>query len=208
MSPEIIKVCGITSLGDGLLAAGQGANALGLIFFEGSPRCVAVETAARIASAVPRGVLRVGLFVNESAERIREVVNVVGLDIVQLHGDERPEECAALGDLRIWKAFRVGDNFSLESLRDYRCEAFLLDAAAKDGSYGGSGQTFPWSIAIQAKHYGRIVLAGGLHGGNVAEAIRQVQPWGIDASSKLEQQPGVKDPEKVRQYLEAAKSVK
>lgn len=205
MPPEIIKVCGITSLADGLLAAQQGASAVGFVFYPGSPRHIRVPEAAMIAAAIPRGVLRVGLFVNEPAQQIREVVRAARLDAVQLHGDETAEDCETLGDLRVWKAFRVGQGFSPAVLKQYSCEAFLLDAAAEDGSYGGSGRTFPWPIAREAKQYGRVIVAGGLDGGNVAEAIREVDPWGVDASSKLERKPGVKDPEKVRRYLEAAR---
>jgi phosphoribosylanthranilate isomerase len=126
---------------------------------------------------------------------------------VQLHGDETPEVCAELSDLRVWKAFRVSGTFETKRLAAYSCEAFLLDAASEDGSYGGTGTTFPWGVAVEAKRHGKIIVAGGLDAGNVADLIRQVAPWGVDASSKLERQPGAKDPDKVSRYLEAAKSV-
>jgi phosphoribosylanthranilate isomerase len=93
-------------------------------------------------------------------------------------------------------------------LANYKCEAFLLDAASKDGTFGGTGRTFPWGVAVEAKKYGPVIVAGGLDGSNVDALIRQVDPWGVDACSRLETQPGVKDPEKVRSYLDAAKSVK
>lgn len=206
--PEIIKVCGITSVADARFAVDQGATALGFIFYSGSPRHVRPQQAALIAACVPLAVLRVGLFVNEAAETIRSVAAAVRLNVVQLHGDETPEACAELQDLRVWKAFRISDSFDAARLAAYSCEAFLLDAESNDGSFGGTGRTFPWGKAVEAKQYGRVIVAGGLDGDNVAGLIRHVDPWGVDASSKLESQPGVKDPEKVRLYLEAAKSVK
>ncbi len=206
--PEIVKVCGITSVADALSAIQQGATALGFIFYSGSPRYIRPQQAALIAACVPPTVLRVGLFVNESPETIRSIAAAVRLNVVQLHGDETPEACAALQDLRVWKGFRIGDGFDAAILASYPCEAFLLDAASKDGAYGGTGRTFPWGKAAEAKRYGRVIVAGGLDGGNVADLIRQVDPWGVDACSRLETQPGVKDPEKLRLYIEAAKSVK
>jgi phosphoribosylanthranilate isomerase len=206
--PEIFKVCGITSIADARFAVEQGATALGFIFYSGSPRYVRPQQAALIAACVPAAVLRVGLFVNETAETIRAVAAAVRLNVVQLHGEETPEFCAGLKDLRVWKGFRVGDGFDTGRLAAYSCDAFLLDAESGDGSYGGTGRTFPWGKAVEAKQYGCVIVAGGLDADNVADLIRQVQPWGVDACSKLESQPGVKHPEKVRLYLEAAKSVK
>jgi phosphoribosylanthranilate isomerase len=206
--PEILKVCGITSVADALSSIGSGATALGFNFYSGSPRYVRPQQAALMAACVPPTVLRVGLFVNESAETIRSIAAAVRLNVVQLQGDETPQDCEQLKELRVWKAFRVGDSFDAARLAGYTCEAFLLDAESKDGSLGGTGRTFPWGKAVEAKQYGRVIVAGGLDGGNVADLIRQVDPWGVDACSKLETQPGVKDPEKVRLYLEAAKSVK
>jgi phosphoribosylanthranilate isomerase len=206
--PEIVKVCGITSVADARYAADQGATALGFIFYAGSPRYIRPQQAAMIAACVPATVLRVGLFVNESAETIRNVAAAVRLNIAQLHGDETPQACAELSDLRVWKGIRIGDAFDPSRLAEYSCEAFLLDAASKDGAYGGTGRTFPWGKAVEAKAHGKIIVAGGLDGDNVADLIRQADPWGVDACSKLESQPGVKDPEKVRRYLDAAKSVK
>jgi len=204
---EIIKVCGITSAADALFAAQNGATALGFVFYAGSPRCLRVDEAAMIGAVVPRGVLRVGVFVNEDPEQIRQVANAARLDVVQLHGDEAPHLCRDLEGLRIWKAFRVGDGFSPSIIEDFDCEAFLLDGTS-ELSYGGSGRVFPWLLAAEAKQWGRIIVAGGLDGGNVVQAVQTVGPYGVDASSKLESRPGVKDQDKVRQYLEAAHSVK
>ena len=207
MSPEVIKVCGITSVADALFAAQHGATALGFVFYQGSPRYVRVDQAAIISAVVPKDVLRVGLFVNEAREQVENTARAARLDVVQLHGDETPGYCNALEGFRVWKAFHVREYFQPPVLDEYDCEAYLLDAASTDGTFGGTGRTFPWPVARDAKRHGKIIVAGGLDGNNVAEAIRQVNPWGVDASSKLERKPGVKDNEKVRSYLEAAKSV-
>ena len=205
MPLEIVKVCGITSPADALIAANAGATAIGMIFFPPSPRSVRVSEAAAISAVVPAGVVKVGVFVNETAERILSIVEAARLDVVQLHGDEAPEFCEQLGGLRLWKALNVGEDFDPEALTTYPCEAFLLDAPAGE-SYGGAGRTFPWTSAEAAKRYGKIIVAGGLAGDNVGDAIAQVDPWGVDASSRLESRPGVKDPMKVVEYVQAAKA--
>ncbi len=205
MDLSVIKVCGITAVGDAHFAAEHGATALGFVFFDGSPRCVQMETVTTISASIPKEVLRVGVFANESVDRVRRTVEVARLDVVQLHGDEMPEYCAALGDLHIWKAFQVHESFNPDIVGSYDCEAYLLDGASPAGSFGGSGQTFSWPIARAVKSQGRIIVSGGLDGNNVTSAICEVQPWGVDASSKLESSPGMKDPKKVLSYLEAAK---
>lgn len=205
MQPDIVKVCGITNAGDARFAAEQGATALGFIFFPGSPRCVTPQKAAMIAAVLPETVLRVGVFVDEEPAQIRKIAALVGLDVVQLHGNEPPAVCEELSDFRVWKAFRVAPGFNIDSLKVYPCEAYFLDAAS-NGAYGGTGRTFPWPIAVEAKRHGRVILAGGLDRDNVGEAVRQVAPHGVDASSKLERKPGLKDPDKVKAYLEAALS--
>jgi phosphoribosylanthranilate isomerase len=206
VAPEIIKICGITRVEDGLMAAREGATAIGLNFYPGSLRYVDFGRAAVIAAATPHGVLRVGIFVDETADRIAETARAVGLDVVQLHGHESAYDCEVLEPLRVWKAFRVGDGFEFRQLADFRCEAFLLDTAGGDGALGGSGRTFPWEMARAASRYGKIIIAGGLDGTNVAEAIRMVSPWGVDSSSRLERSPGVKDAVKVRDFVRAARS--
>lgn len=205
MDLSVIKVCGITAISDAHFAVEHGATALGFVFFDGSPRCVQAETATTISASVPKGVLRVGVFVNESVDRVRRTVEVAQLDVVQLHGNEMPEYCTALGDLRIWKAFQVHESFNPDIIGSYDCEAYLLDGASPAGSFGGSGRTFSWPIARTVKNQRRIIVSGGLDGNNVASAICEVRPWGVDASSRLESSPGIKDPKKVLSYLEAAK---
>ncbi|MBI3667122.1 MAG: phosphoribosylanthranilate isomerase [Acidobacteria bacterium] len=204
MPLEIIKVCGITRVEDALVAAREGATAIGLNFYPGSPRYVDFGRGAMIGAVLPHTVLRVGVFVDETSDRIRDTARAVRLDVVQLHGDEPPFDCEALAPLRVWKAFRVGEEFEPRRLADYPCEAFLLDTDS--GLLGGAGRTFPWGVAREAARYGKIIVAGGLDGGNVADAIRAAAPWGVDASSRLERSPGVKDAAKVREFLHAAKA--
>jgi phosphoribosylanthranilate isomerase len=201
---EILKICGITQVKDALEAVRAGATAIGLNFYPGSPRYVDVAQGAMIAAVLPPRVLRVGIFVDETSDRIRKVADAVRLNVVQLHGAESPFDCEALEPLRVWKAFRVGDGFDPTLLADYRCEAFVLDAAGDSGAWGGTGHSFPWGVARAAARYGKIVVAGGLDASNVAEAIREAAPWGVDASSRLERAPGVKDPVKVQEFLQEA----
>lgn len=206
MTPPILKVCGLTRPEDARLAVAAGASAVGMIFYPKSPRAVAVEQAAAAAAAAGDRATKVGVFVNETPERIREIVAAVGLDVVQLHGDETPGDCLALEGLRLWKALRVGEDFQPEDVKPYPVEAVLLDADA-GASYGGAGTPFPWEIAAAAGVHKKIIVAGGLDGSNVAQAIRVARPWGVDSSSRLESAPGIKDAAKVRRYLEAAKSL-
>lgn len=198
MSLEVIKICGITRVEDALEAARGGATAIGLNFYPGSPRYLDFGRAAMIRAVLPPQILKVGVFVDEDPERIRSVARAVGLDVVQLHGSEVPFDCETLATLRVWKAFRVEEGFQAASLAQYPCEAFVLDGA-------GGGRTFPWGIARAAAQYGRIIVAGGLDGANVGQAIREAQPWGVDAASRLERSPGVKDAAKVREFLNEAK---
>ena len=206
--PELRKVCGVTRPADAVHAARSGANAIGLIFVPRSLRAVTPERAREIVEALPDDVLRVGVFVSESPAVVAATARRVGLDVAQLHGDESPADCDSLrgaaGDsLKIWKAVPVGSRLDDAKLGEFGVEAFLLDTAV-EGGHGGTGTTFPWHLAVPAKRHGKVVLAGGLHGGNVADAVRAVRPWGVDASSQLESRPGVKDPQKVARYLAAA----
>lgn len=198
----LVKICGITSVADGLAAAAAGATAIGLNFYPRSPRYVTPEQAAAIAAALPSDILKVGVFVNEPPESIERIARSVGLDVVQLHGDETPADVPT--GLRIWKAAAVRPGTSLTELFRFPAEAFLLDAPAP-GLYGGGGATFDWRL-VAAQSGVRIVLAGGLSTGNVAEAIHIVQPWGVDACSRLESAPGVKDHTRMQEFVAAARA--
>jgi phosphoribosylanthranilate isomerase len=189
----MVKICGITNRPDAVAAQRAGASALGFNFFAGSPRCVTPEQAGEIGSGLP--LLKVGIFVNEDPGAIRNMAERAGLDVVQLHGDEAPETIPE--GLRIWKAFRVTGTWNAQVLDEFAVEAFLLDGPAP-----GTGEAFDWTRALHLKH--RIVLAGGLDADNVADAIRRVRPWGVDACSRLESEPGRKDHTKVARFIEAA----
>jgi len=198
-----IKICGITNLEDALLAVDAGADALGFVFFKESPRHIFPEQAAAIIRQLPPFVQTVGLFVNEALETVNGIADQCGLDIIQLHGDESPEFCAGVRR-RVIKAFRVKDITCLDSVKDYRAAAFLLDAWSP-AAYGGTGRTFNWEIAASAAKSCCIILAGGLTPENVADAIMQVQPYAVDVSSGVESEPGKKCSEKMTTFIHAAR---
>ncbi len=200
----IVKICGITRPEDGLAAAEAGANALGLVFCEASPRCVSLARSEEIARRLPPFIVKVGVFVNPTAELVLNAIAACGLNLLQFHGEEPPEFCGQFGLLSM-KAFRLRDAASLEQLSAYPTGAWLLDAYSPK-AHGGVGETFNWEWAIAARKLGRpILLAGGLTPLNVGEAVRQVRPWGVDVSSGVESAPGRKDPIKVRAFIEAAR---
>jgi len=202
-----VKVCGITNLEDALVAATAGADALGFNFWPRSPRFVEPRRAAAIIARLPPFVTSVGVFVNEKRSRVESLAGHVGLAAVQLHGDESPDDAKALAaaSLLVLKAFRVGPGFQPQELRRYRgVAAFLLDAEVK-GQRGGTGRTFDWKQARVAGRYGRIMLAGGLTVENVAAAIRQAQPYGVDVCTGVEKTPGQKHHERLRAFIQRAK---
>jgi phosphoribosylanthranilate isomerase len=204
-----VKICGITSPEDGVLAARVGADAVGLVFWDPSPRCVDRETARRVCGAVPPFVLRVGVFVDATREEIARTVDDVGLDLVQLHGHEPPEALSGL-PRRALKAVGVGSSFSLEEVLRYEGHAagVLLDARVEGGPPGGTGQTLDWTRAqLVRDRVSCLVLAGGLTSRNVGQAIEIVRPDAVDVSTGVESMPGRKDPGKLRAFLEAVRAV-
>jgi phosphoribosylanthranilate isomerase len=198
-----VKICGITTLDDAMMAVAAGADALGFVFHEKSPRSINPVAAAKIIAKLPPFVQTVGLFVNEEIEQINWAADFCGLDVVQLHGDESPEDCLEVHH-RVIKAFRIQNIVSIDPLKKYQVSGYLLDAWCPD-CYGGTGKTFNWEVAAAARQCGRIILAGGLSPDNVAEAIRVVQPYAVDVSSGVESAPGKKDAEKVKMFIKRAK---
>lgn len=199
-----VKICGITDPEDALAAVAAGADALGFVFYRESPRHIFPEEAARIIGLLPPFVQAVGLFVNEEPATVNQIADLCRIDLVQVHGDEPADYCGLIRR-RVLKAFRIRALTCLEPLDAYHTAGFLLDAYSPS-CYGGSGTTFNWEIAREAvNRHQRIVLAGGLTPDNVAEAVRQVQPWGVDVSSGVERAPGRKDHQKVREFIRAAK---
>jgi phosphoribosylanthranilate isomerase len=195
-----VKICGVRSLEEAVCALDCGADALGFNFWPKSPRYIAPEEARAIIDRLPAFISSVGVFVNESRERILETARITGISIVQLHGDESSEFCREIDSLKIIKALRVGDGFEPGSIARYTVSAVLLDTNIK-GSYGGTGRSFDWRVAIEAKQYAKIILAGGLNVDNVAEAMREVKPFGIDVCSGVEAEPGRKDLDKLRRFM-------
>ena len=198
-----VKICGITRLEDALHAVRCGADALGFVFHEASPRYVFPEQAASIVRALPPFVQAVGLFVNADSEFVNATADQCRLDLVQLHGDEQPEYCDLIRR-RVIKAFRVKEIASIEPIGNYRVAGILLDAFSPK-AYGGTGLTFNWEIALAAAKYGPLILAGGLAPDNVRQAVERVAPYGVDVSSGVEMAPGRKDPEKVREFIRQAR---
>jgi phosphoribosylanthranilate isomerase len=194
-----IKICGITNLEDALVAADAGADALGFNFYKKSPRYIEPDKAAEIIAQLPPFIMPVGVFVNEREDRIRENQALTCIQAVQLHGDESPEFCQRFGG-RVIKAFQVKDKESLQAMAHYRVGAFLLDSY-RDGVRGGTGVTFDWHLAVVAKTFGKVILAGGLTPENVAEAVKLVQPYGVDVAGGVEREKGIKDHAKVRKFI-------
>lgn len=195
-----IKICGVTSEEDALLAVAMGADAVGFNFVPSSPRFLAVTRAADIAKRLPPEILTVGVFRDEAPQRVVELTHHAGLRAAQLHGHETAEDTHWVKERVgiVIKAFPGGDP-QLDRATAYGADIVMLDSASP-----GSGQVFDWSLAEGAPSGLRILLAGGLHPGNVADAIERVRPWGVDVASGVESAPGVKDPTKVRLFIKAA----
>jgi phosphoribosylanthranilate isomerase len=202
ISPVRIKICGITNKADALFAAELGADAIGFVFAP-SPRQVSPEKAKSISTALPPFIQTVGVFVDESAEEVLATADFCRLDVLQFHGKESIDYCAR-HVRRVIKGIRVKDENQLKTCSEYSgaVDAILLDTHVS-GQSGGTGRTFDWNLAKRAGQYGRIILAGGLHAGNVADAIHLAGPYGVDASSCLEKEPGVKDHDKMARFVRA-----
>ena len=201
-----VKICGITNLPDARAAADAGADVLGFVFYERSSRFVSLESAAEIIRELPPFMIKAGVFVNAPEDFVLRAVRDCGLNLLQFHGDETPDYCLQFG-LMSMKAFRVRDASSLEAVRSYPTDAWLLDAYNPD-KLGGTGATFNWDLAVEAQKFGRpIILAGGLTPENVAEAVVTVRPYAVDVSSGVESAPGKKAAGLVRAFVTAVKKV-
>ena len=200
-----VKICGLTSPDDALRCIEAGANAIGLNFWPGSPRCVDLGTARAIVDAVGDRAEMVGVFVDFELPQVREILAETGVTWAQLHGAEPPELVSALLP-RAYKAIGVKDGSAIEIARSYPGEHLLLDASVP-GVPGGTGRTFDWAIAAEVAKERKLTLAGGLTPDNVADAVKAVRPFRVDVASGVESAPGRKDPERVRRFVEAAKGV-
>jgi phosphoribosylanthranilate isomerase len=199
-----VKICGVTTLGDAQDAVEAGADAIGLMFYPGSPRHVSIDSAQQIAGSLPPTVIRVGVFVDPNPADVFTAIQQCGLNLLQFHGSEPQVFCQQFGVMTM-KAFRVRDAESLAPLQWFTADAFLLDSYIQD-KLGGTGESFNWALAVEAKKFGRpIFLAGGLTPANVAAAIRAVQPFAVDVSSGVELSPGRKDRAKIKAFIAAAR---
>jgi len=204
----LVKICGITNLGDAVAAVAAGADALGFNFYKPSPRYITPQSAREIIEQLPGAVVKVGVFVNEEADRVEQIVNQSGITALQLHGDESPEYCNELADQYVIKALAVGQNFDSQLIELYHVNAIMLDTK-HNTLRGGTGHTFDWSIAQQvSKTVPNLFLAGGLSPENVAGAIETVRPYAVDACSSLEDVPGKKNHDRIRAFVAAVRSVK
>src|SRR5437588_11602445 len=197
-----VKICGVTNWPDARLAVDLGVHALGFNFYPLSPRSISPAAAWAIARRLPPLVATIGVFVNWPANVIAALAGALRLDGVQLHGDELPGDVKDLvWRFRVIKAFAAGPRFKLATLSRYRAaSAFLLDGH-RSGLYGGTGHTSDWRLALRARRYGRVIVAGGLRPDNVAQAIAEAKPFGNDGASGVEARPGQKDPRALRELM-------
>lgn len=213
LSSVLVKVCGLTSVGEALSCAQAGVDWIGLNFYEGSPRRIDHSVAAEIVSALPPSCTPVGLFVNRPPEDVAETADRLGIRVVQLHGDEPPETLLALQDFQVVRAFRLADPEAVDRMRDYldRTEALgcppfavLVDGYAP-GQAGGTGRLVDADLFEILPRLPRLILAGGLTAENVAERVARVHPWMVDVASGVESSPGRKDRSRVAAFVKAAK---
>lgn len=190
----MVKICGITNREDALAAVEAGASALGFNFYRDSPRYISPTGASMIAVKIPATVWKVGVFVNETPETIARIALDAGLDVAQLYGTSEAR------GIRIWRAIKANESL-LSRVNDETAEAVLVDTPSDD-LHGGTGASFDWSRAKGLPKH--IIIAGGLDASNVRRAIEEAQPWGVDACSRLEKSPGLKDHDKVREFVKAA----
>ncbi len=203
-----VKICGITNQEDASAAVELGVDALGFIFAK-SPRQIEPEKARSIISSLPPFVKSMGVFVNEDPEKVREIVDFCGLDLIQFHGDEPPEMCRGFMP-RAVKAFQIKDEANLEPVNAYKgtVRALLFDTYSKE-KRGGTGKTFDWGLAIKGKELGiPLVLSGGLSPSNIKEAISKVRPDAVDVNSGVELSPGRKDQTLMKQLMKRIQSFK
>lgn len=199
-----IKICGITNLEDALLCESLGADAIGFIFYSKSKRYVTSESAKNIVKQLSAFTIKVGVFVNETTETINQISKMVGLNLVQLHGDESPQLIKEI-NLPIIKSFRIDDRFDFEGLNNYQNCYYLLDTFS-ESYYGGTGKTFDWKL-IPDNLKSKIILSGGISSSNIRTIVEEVNPYAVDVSSSLEDFPGKKDHKKVKEFFNSLKGI-
>ena len=198
-----VKICGITRVEDAKAALDAGADAIGLVFAK-SPRRVSAKQAEKICKAVGPWVSVVGVFVNEKSSVISQLALDCGLDVVQLHGEEPPAFIKSIGGVKIIKAFRVENKADLKQVARYNTDAFLFDTKVS-GLYGGSGKSFDWNVLKSARFSKPWILSGGLSVKNVRQALKSLNPYGVDVSSGVEKAPGIKDAKLIKEFISCVK---
>jgi phosphoribosylanthranilate isomerase len=197
-----IKICGITNYDDAMMAIDLGAWALGFNFYPSSQRFISFSKAQEIISKLPPEVEKVGVFVNASAQVVKNQTKNLGLTLVQLHGDETPEYCSQFSLETLIKALRPEIPKDIAALANFGSLKYILIDSAGHRAYGGSGKKGDWSLAKKAKDFGSVILAGGLTPENVTQAIVEVNPFGVDVTSGVEGTPGTKDKSKMKKFFE------
>ncbi len=200
-----VKICGITSLMDAVFASRLGADYLGFVFAD-SPRRISPERASEIIKGLEGlNVRAAGVFVNEKEDEIKRIAALCPLDVIQLHGDESPDFCGRFKGFSVFKAFRLRNEDDTAAIKDYEADAFLVDSFV-EGMRGGTGKVLSAGLALEAaRHTDKLILSGGLTPENVSGLIAMVRPFGVDVSSGVEKSPGIKDEEKVKKFIDAAR---
>jgi phosphoribosylanthranilate isomerase len=202
-----IKICGITNKIDALAAAQLGVDMLGFVFYAKSKRYVEPSVAGDIINELPPSMRRVGVFVDEGRDKVLETAQNVLLDTLQFHGDETPEYCSSFRNrYTVIKAFRLKDKNDLKKINDYDADFFLFDTYKRD-SIGGTGETFDWKILKDFEVLKPMILSGGLTPANVGSAIREAAPYGVDVSTGVEELPGKKSLELMKQFVENVRKI-
>jgi phosphoribosylanthranilate isomerase len=196
-----IKICGITNMEDAIMAITFGADAIGFIFYNKSPRYLTPEAARRIIENLPDDISKVGVFVNHDIHAVREIYEFCGLDMIQLHGDESPDYCRGFPQSILIKAISPRREEDLSIVDNYSAKALMIDAR-ESGLYGGTGKISNWELAVRLREMRPLILSGGLNASNILHAIRTVSPHAVDVNSGVELSPGKKDPEKVQSIIE------
>jgi phosphoribosylanthranilate isomerase len=202
-----VKICGITSLEDAETAILAGADAIGFIFYPGSPRWITPDRAREISGKFPERICRVGVFVDHDAREVKRIVQFCGLDLIQLHGNESPEYCRAFSPSVLIKAVTIQKEEDLARLKDYPVRAILAEAH-DPVRRGGTGKTCDWNLARKAGERHRLILSGGLNPQNILPAMEAVRPLAVDVGSGVEARPGKKDPGKIKDLMAAVRSFK
>lgn len=198
-----VKICGITNNEDAQKAMFYGAYAVGFIFHKKSPRYVSPSKARKLIEALPPFIVPVGVFVDLKEKAVRDICQFTRIRTVQFHGEETAVYCKRFADCKIIKAFRVNDLFDVTGVKKYKVDAYLFDTY-QENQLGGTGKTFNWDLLKEHRFDKPVILSGGLTASNVGEGIKAVNPYAVDVSSGVEKSPGIKDPRKIREFMQAA----